>query len=119
MSECFIRGSIIKYLRIPDDVIDKVKEDMQASRVRNRDLSGRGGGGVNRNKFRGEFVFSIAKMGEHVPFHMFLFVRNSFIFHEPSDLALYVLFSQDLASLRNVGLSKYFEYESGTPSFSS
>ncbi|KAL5968081.1 putative U6 snRNA-associated Sm-like protein LSm4 [Taenia solium] len=53
MSECFIRGSIIKYLRIPEDVIDKVKEDMQASRVRNRDPSGRGSGGANRNKFRG------------------------------------------------------------------
>ncbi|KAH9282123.1 U6 snRNA-associated Sm-like protein LSm4 [Echinococcus granulosus] len=52
MPECFIRGSIIKYLRIPEDVIDKVKEDMQASRVRNRELSGRGGGG-SRNKFRG------------------------------------------------------------------
>ncbi len=53
MSECYIRGSIIKYLRIPDDVIDKVKEDMQASRMRNREGGGRGVGG-NRNKFRGK-----------------------------------------------------------------
>ncbi|VDL28714.1 unnamed protein product [Hymenolepis diminuta] len=52
MTECFIRGSIIKYLRIHEDVLDKVQEDMQASRARNKELGGRGGGG-NRNKFRG------------------------------------------------------------------
>ncbi|VDD81408.1 unnamed protein product [Mesocestoides corti] len=68
MSECFIRGSIIKYLRIPDDVIDKVKEDIQASRMRNRELGGRGGsgGGVNRNKFRGKFsVFGLKYQEKH------------------------------------------------------
>lgn len=27
MPECYIRGSTIKYLRIPDEVIDMVKED--------------------------------------------------------------------------------------------
>lgn len=27
MPECFIKGSMIKYLRIPDEVIDKVKEE--------------------------------------------------------------------------------------------
>ncbi|KAM3181999.1 hypothetical protein ACTXT7_013269 [Hymenolepis weldensis] len=53
MTECFIRGSIIKYLRIHEDVLDKVQEDMQASRARNKELGGRGGGGGNRNKFRG------------------------------------------------------------------
>lgn len=30
MNECYIRGSTIKYLRIPDEVIDLVKEDVQA-----------------------------------------------------------------------------------------
>ena len=59
MSECFIRGSIIKYLRIPEDVIDKVKEDMQVSRMRNRDIGGRGSVGGNRNKFRGNMVLHI------------------------------------------------------------
>lgn len=29
MPECYIRGSTIKYLRIPDEVIDMVKEDAQ------------------------------------------------------------------------------------------
>lgn len=27
MPECYIRGSTIKYLRIPDEVIDMVKEE--------------------------------------------------------------------------------------------
>ncbi|XP_030384453.1 U6 snRNA-associated Sm-like protein LSm4 [Scaptodrosophila lebanonensis] len=35
MPECYIRGSTIKYLRIPDEVIDMVKEDSQA-KSRNR-----------------------------------------------------------------------------------
>ena len=30
MNECYIRGSTIKYLRIPDEVIDLVKEDVTA-----------------------------------------------------------------------------------------
>lgn len=29
MNECYIRGSTIKYLRIPDEVIDLVKEEVQ------------------------------------------------------------------------------------------
>ncbi|XP_040170340.1 U6 snRNA-associated Sm-like protein LSm4 [Anopheles arabiensis] len=54
MPECYIRGSTIKYLRIPDEVIDMVKEDMQSksrSRAdmnkggRNQNQGGRGGGG--------------------------------------------------------------------------
>jgi U6 snRNA-associated Sm-like protein LSm4 len=35
MNECYIRGSTIKYLRIPDEVIDLVKEDIQA-KAKNR-----------------------------------------------------------------------------------
>lgn len=35
MAECYVRGSTIKYLRIPDEVIDMVKEDAQM-RARNR-----------------------------------------------------------------------------------
>jgi U6 snRNA-associated Sm-like protein LSm4 len=55
MPECYIRGSTIKYLRIPDEVIDLVKEDVMAkSRNRqevkgNRNQNQRGGGG-NRNQ---------------------------------------------------------------------
>lgn len=62
MPECYIRGSTIKYLRIPDEVIDMVKEDAQAkSRSRaemkqrnnqNQNQRGRGNRGNfgNRNQ---------------------------------------------------------------------
>lgn len=58
MPECYIRGSTIKYLRIPDEVIDMVKEDAQIkSRNRNDGKGGRGGQNQwgrqnnNRNSF--------------------------------------------------------------------
>lgn len=48
MTEVYIRGSIIKYLRIPDDVIKDVREEVVAARRaaanKNRaEQSGRGG----------------------------------------------------------------------------
>lgn len=44
MPECYIRGNTIKYLRIPDEVIDMVKEDAQAKSRNRAELSkGRGG----------------------------------------------------------------------------
>lgn len=63
MNECYIRGSTIKYLRIPDEVIDLVKEDVQNKMRRgemnksnrnnnqNRNFGNKqgGGGGGNRN----------------------------------------------------------------------
>lgn len=55
MPECYIRGSTIKYLRIPDDVIDLVKEEnLQKSKQRS-DGKGRGarggrGGAQGRGK---------------------------------------------------------------------
>ncbi|TGZ45861.1 U6 snRNA-associated Sm-like protein LSm4 [Temnothorax longispinosus] len=52
MPECYIRGSTIKYLRIPDEVIDMVKEDIQMKsrgrgemKGRGQNQRGRGGGG--------------------------------------------------------------------------
>ena len=46
MPECYIRGSTIKYLRIPDEVIDMVKEEVVTK--------GRGrGGGQQRGRGRG------------------------------------------------------------------
>lgn len=43
MPECYIRGTTIKYLRIPDEVIDMVKDESTVKN-RGRDLkSGRGG----------------------------------------------------------------------------
>lgn len=65
MPECYIRGSTIKYLRIPDEVIDMVKEDAQMkSRQRTEMKGGRnnpnprqqnrpGGGGGNKSNFGG------------------------------------------------------------------
>ena len=55
--ECYIRGSTIKYLRIPDEVIDMVKEEnLKMSRGRG-DGRGRGGyrgrGGPGRGKLPG------------------------------------------------------------------
>lgn len=43
MPECYIRGSTIKYLRIPDEVIDMVKDDA-ISKGRGRGDGKRGGG---------------------------------------------------------------------------
>ena len=47
MPECYVRGSTIKYLRIPDEVIDMVKDEvLQKPR-------GRMDGGRGRGAFRG------------------------------------------------------------------
>ena len=46
MPECYIMGSNIKYLRIPDEVIDMVKEDVVAK-------GGGRGGGRGRGGARG------------------------------------------------------------------
>ncbi|CAN0879429.1 Probable U6 snRNA-associated Sm-like protein LSm4 [Linum grandiflorum] len=59
MPECYIRGNTIKYLRVPDEVIDKVQEDKSRSdrkppgvgrgRGRGREDGAAGGGrGPNR-----------------------------------------------------------------------
>lgn len=51
MPECYIRGSTIKYLRIPDEVIDMVKEEViQKSKGRGE---GRGGGRGGPQRGRG------------------------------------------------------------------
>lgn len=44
MPECYIRGSTIKYLRIPDEVIDMVKEDAQIKSRNRQEMKG------NRNQ---------------------------------------------------------------------
>lgn len=57
MPECYIRGSTIKYLRIPDEVIDMVKEEV-ISKGRGRGDMKRGGGpqrGGVRGTARGAF----------------------------------------------------------------
>ncbi|CAE7153225.1 unnamed protein product [Rhizoctonia solani] len=46
LKECYIRGSMIKYLRVPDALLDSVKEEQLRARDANR---GRGGApGANR-----------------------------------------------------------------------
>ncbi|XP_044751485.1 U6 snRNA-associated Sm-like protein LSm4 [Coccinella septempunctata] len=60
MPECYIRGSTIKYLRIPDEVIDMVKEETVVKNRGKEQKVGRGGGGDrqlqrNRPAARGNF----------------------------------------------------------------
>lgn len=55
MPECYIRGSTIKYLRIPDEVIDNVKEDMALKSRGRGDNKGRGGQRGGRGGGRGSF----------------------------------------------------------------
>ena len=49
MNECYIRGSTIKYLRIPDEVIEMVKEEVVSKG------GGRGGRGGNYQILRKHF----------------------------------------------------------------
>lgn len=58
MPECYIRGSTIKYLRIPDEVIDMVKEEVVAKSRNRSDGKGRGGGQKsNRGASRGTLFY--------------------------------------------------------------
>ncbi|XP_042393861.1 probable U6 snRNA-associated Sm-like protein LSm4 [Zingiber officinale] len=47
MPECYIRGNTIKYLRVPDEVIDKVQEETTKSRTDRKPP------GVGRGRGRG------------------------------------------------------------------
>lgn len=53
MPECYIRGSTIKYLRIPDEVIDMVKEDVQMKSRGRGEIKGRGQNQRGRGAGRG------------------------------------------------------------------
>ncbi|XP_043812331.1 probable U6 snRNA-associated Sm-like protein LSm4 isoform X2 [Manihot esculenta] len=44
MPECYIRGNTIKYLRVPDEVIDKVQEETKSRSDRRPPGVGRGRG---------------------------------------------------------------------------
>lgn len=55
MPECYIRGSTIKYLRIPDEVIDMVKEDVQMKSRGRGEMKGRGQNQRGRGGGRGTF----------------------------------------------------------------
>lgn len=67
MPECYIRGSTIKYLRIPDEVIDMVKEEVVAkgrgrSDGKGRGGSQRGGRGSSRGKLKLQHIFRKLKV---------------------------------------------------------
>ena len=64
MPECYIRGSTIKYLRLPDEVIDLVKEEVVArgrgrGENRGRGGPGRGRGGPGRGEFGGRIIIIV------------------------------------------------------------
>lgn len=50
MPECYIRGSTIKYLRIPDEIIDMVKEEVLPKSKGRGEMRGRGGSGAARGR---------------------------------------------------------------------
>lgn len=59
MPECYVRGSTIKYMRIPDEVIDMVKEET-LSKGRGRGDMKRGGMGQRgRGGGRGKLILFI------------------------------------------------------------
>ena len=64
MPECYIRGTNIKYLRIPDEVIEVVKEEQASNtggggRGKGQNYRGGRGGGRGGRGGRGEFFACI------------------------------------------------------------
>ena len=55
MPECYIRGSSIKYLRLPEDAVDRVAEgeDERAHTMKRSEYAGRGGAGRGGGGGRG------------------------------------------------------------------
>ncbi|KAK7472352.1 RNA processing protein [Stygiomarasmius scandens] len=53
LKECYIRGSTIKYLRIPDTLLDSVKEEQGRAREANRGSRGPHAGGLGARGGRG------------------------------------------------------------------
>ncbi len=66
MPECYIRGSTIKYLRIPDEVIDMVKEEVQQKSKGRGDSKGRGSsrgrGGPGRGQYADSWMVGAAML---------------------------------------------------------
>ncbi|KAL1542645.1 putative U6 snRNA-associated Sm-like protein LSm4 [Salvia divinorum] len=50
MPECYVRGNTIKYLRVPDEVIDKVQEETKSRSDRRPPGVGRGRGRGGREE---------------------------------------------------------------------
>ncbi|KAK2705981.1 hypothetical protein QYM36_016113, partial [Artemia franciscana] len=51
--ECYIRGSTVKYMRIPDEVIDSVKDEVVAAKKARMEAKGTRGGRGGRGGQRG------------------------------------------------------------------
>lgn len=60
MPECYIRGSTIKYLRIPDEVIDMVKDDIILKSRGRGEMRGRGGPRGGRGGNRGRALINVS-----------------------------------------------------------
>ncbi|XP_036332855.1 U6 snRNA-associated Sm-like protein LSm4 [Rhagoletis pomonella] len=55
MPECYVRGSTIKYLRIPDEVIDMVKDDAHIKARNRMEINkGRIGSGAQNQNLRSQ-----------------------------------------------------------------
>ena len=73
MPECYIRGSTIKYLRIPYEIIDMVKEEVVAKGrgrggpQQQKQQKGRGMGGAGRDVFGGRGRGGIPGTGRGQP----------------------------------------------------
>uniref|UniRef100_A0A8C6QPI1 U6 snRNA-associated Sm-like protein LSm4 n=3 Tax=Nannospalax galili TaxID=1026970 RepID=A0A8C6QPI1_NANGA len=73
MPECYIRGSTIKYLRIPDEIIDMVREEAAAKGrgrggpQQQKQQKGRGMGGAGRGVFGGRGRGGIPGAGRGQP----------------------------------------------------
>ncbi|KAF9243213.1 hypothetical protein BU15DRAFT_43212, partial [Melanogaster broomeanus] len=67
LKECYIRGSTIKYLRVPDTLLDAVKEEQSRAREAGRSArgagDGNGGGGRGAGGFRGAIVSPLCVVG--------------------------------------------------------
>lgn len=50
MDECYVRGNMIKYIRVAEDVIDSVKAQEVEARQRREAQSSRGGHGGGRGR---------------------------------------------------------------------
>ncbi|XP_056368749.1 U6 snRNA-associated Sm-like protein LSm4 isoform X1 [Oenanthe melanoleuca] len=72
MPECYIRGSTIKYLRIPDEIIDMVKEEVvskgrgRGGMQQQKQQKGRGVGGAGRGKKIPFFFLSLERGGSGI-----------------------------------------------------
>jgi hypothetical protein len=72
MPECYIRGSTIKYLRIPDEVIDMVKEETMVKGRGRGEMKGRGGqgqrgrGGGRGTSFYWNALFNITQKNHKI-----------------------------------------------------